>query len=339
MEAGTETLSSIAQREDFLATGDPALQESADRGRFELLGYSQLYELWERQQWATQDLDFTQDRIDWHERISAEERYTRMYGLSAFFIGEQRVTDELGPIMRAAPTEDMRIFLSTQIADEARHVRFFNRFYEEVGVLKGADDLAARLARVERNLNPEFAMLFDEMLRSRVDRLASEPEDLEVLVEAITIYHMVIEGVLALTGQHFIIGYNEEQGTLPGFVEGFGHRRPRRAPPRRLRGQVPDGHGERRRALPPGDPAHPGRVAARRRGRPAAAVRARGRRRLRALRRLDARDAGLRRPVSDQAAEGDRSVYLTAQERRPIAGYYGSGLTIGLSFPPPIGHC
>jgi ribonucleoside-diphosphate reductase beta chain len=27
--------------------------------------------------------------------------------------------------------------------------------------------------------------------------------------------------MLALTGQHFIIEYNEEQGTLPGFVEGF----------------------------------------------------------------------------------------------------------------------
>src|SRR5215212_11839490 len=32
---------------------------------------------------------------------------------------------------------------------------------------------------------------------------------------------MVIEGMLALTGQHFIIQYNEENGTLPGFVEGF----------------------------------------------------------------------------------------------------------------------
>jgi ribonucleoside-diphosphate reductase beta chain len=31
----------------------------------------------------------------------------------------------------------------------------------------------------------------------------------------------VIEGMLALTGQHFILQYNEEQGTLPGFVEGF----------------------------------------------------------------------------------------------------------------------
>ena len=87
-----------------------------------------------------------------------------MYGLSAFFIGEQRVTDELGPIMRAAPTEEMRIFLSTQIADEARHVQFFNRFYDEVGVLEGADDLAERLERVQGNLNPEFAELFDRML-------------------------------------------------------------------------------------------------------------------------------------------------------------------------------
>ncbi len=27
--------------------------------------------------------------------------------------------------------------------------------------------------------------------------------------------------MLALTGQHFIITYNEDNGTLPGFVEGF----------------------------------------------------------------------------------------------------------------------
>src|SRR3954467_15041534 len=59
------------------------------------------------------------------------------------------------------------------------------------------------------------------MLKSRVDRLAVEPEDLETLVEAVTLYHMVIEGMLALTGQHFIIEYNESAGPLPGFVEGF----------------------------------------------------------------------------------------------------------------------
>jgi ribonucleoside-diphosphate reductase beta chain len=122
--------------------------------------------------------------------------------------------------MRAAPTEEMRIFLCTQIADEARHVRFFNRFYDEVGVLQ-ASNLQDRLAETSEHVNPEFDELFDEMLSRRVDALARKPEDLEMLVEAVTLYHMVIEGMLALTGQHFILQYNEEVGTLPGFVQGF----------------------------------------------------------------------------------------------------------------------
>jgi ribonucleoside-diphosphate reductase beta chain len=213
-------MSERTQRTDFQATSDPALLASADRGEAHLLTYRQLYELWERQQWATQDLDFTQDRIDWHERIPEEERFQRMYGLSAFFIGEQRVAAELGPMMRAAPGEEMRLFLCTQIADEARHMAFFDRFYSEVGVLESGS-LEERLDETGAHLNSEFDMLFDEMLRSRVDRLASEPEDLETLVEAVTIYHMVVEGMLALTGQHFIMDYNERMGTLPAFVQGF----------------------------------------------------------------------------------------------------------------------
>lgn len=220
MEAKTAKTMSAIHREDFLATSDPALEESADRGKANLLGYDELYALWERQHWATQDLDFSRDREDW-QRMDAEERFARMYGLSAFFIGEQRVTDELGPIMRAAPREDQRIFLSTQIADEARHVRFFDRFYSEVGVLEGTDGLAERLRASEEHLNEGFGELFDGMLKKRVDRLAAEPEDTVQLVEAITLYHLIIEGVLALTGQNFIIEYNEKESTLPGFVEGF----------------------------------------------------------------------------------------------------------------------
>jgi ribonucleoside-diphosphate reductase beta chain len=216
----TQSGPSRTQRKDFQASSDPALQGEGG-GKVKLLDYGELYNLWERQQWATQDLDFTQDRIDWHERIPPVERFQRMYGLSSFFIGEQKVADELGPIMRAAPREDQRIFLSTQIADEARHVRFFDRFFSEVGVLEGADELAQRLDALEQHLNEAFRTLFDDLLKSRVDRLASEPEDRDAMVEAITLYHMVIEGMLALTGQHFIIDYNERMGTLPGFVEGF----------------------------------------------------------------------------------------------------------------------
>jgi ribonucleoside-diphosphate reductase beta chain len=209
----------IEENEFFRETSDPALQESADRGEMKLLDYRELYQLWERQQWRTQDIDFARDREDWHG-FPEEERYQRMYGLSSFFIGEQKVTDELGPMIKAAPTEEMKIFLSTQIADEARHVRFFDRFYSEVGVLE-SDSLHARLDETSEHLNPAFHTLFDEMLGSRTRRLGSEPEDEEALVEAVTLYHMVIEGMLALTGQHFIIDYNEREGTLPGFVQGF----------------------------------------------------------------------------------------------------------------------
>jgi ribonucleoside-diphosphate reductase beta chain len=212
---------SRTHRKDFVATSDPALEESADRGRVNLLEYGELYRLWERQQWLTQELDFSQDRVDWHERIPEDERFQRMYGLSSFFIGEQKVADELGPIMRAAPTEEQRIFLSTQIADEARHVKFFDRFFSEVGVLEGATELSQRLEALDEHVNKSFNELFDGLLKTRVDRLASEPEDRDTLVEAITLYHMVIEGMLALTGQHFIIDYNERVGTLPAFVEGF----------------------------------------------------------------------------------------------------------------------
>jgi len=224
METGEASRTrSRTDREDFQATADPALIEAADTTvEVRLLTYAELYSLWERQQWQTQELDFTQDRIDWHERIPAEERFQRMYGLSSFFIGEQKVAEELGPIMRAAPTEDQKIFLCTQIADEARHVRFFERFYREVGVLE-SDELSEMLSQTSEHLNDNFGRLFDEMLKQRTDRLSVEPEDTEALVEAITIYHMVIEGMLALTGQHFIMDYNEEQGTLPAFVEGFGN--------------------------------------------------------------------------------------------------------------------
>jgi ribonucleoside-diphosphate reductase beta chain len=222
MDVGEATgTRSRTEREDFQATADPALMEAADRtAEVKLLTYAELYLLWERQQWLTQDLDFSRDREDWHERIPPEERYQRMYGLSSFFIGEQKVAEELGPIMRAAPTEDQKLFLCTQIADEARHVRFFERFYREVGVLE-SDELSQMLEQTSAHLNSNFGRLFDEMLKQRTERLSVEPEDTEVLVEAVTIYHMVIEGMLALTGQHFIMDFNEREGTLPAFVEGF----------------------------------------------------------------------------------------------------------------------
>src|SRR5437762_9943017 len=72
----TDSATTRTDREDFQATSDPALLESADRGDANLLSYQKLYELWERQQWRTQDIDFSQDRQDW-ENFPDDEKFQR----------------------------------------------------------------------------------------------------------------------------------------------------------------------------------------------------------------------------------------------------------------------
>jgi ribonucleoside-diphosphate reductase beta chain len=207
------------EQADFQATRDPGVV-AEDSEKPDLLDYWQLLLLWERQQWRLQDIDLTEDRRDWHDRIPEAERAERIYGFDAFFVGEQRVASELGPMMRACPDEAMRLFLCTQIADEARHVAFFDRFYREVGLSDG-EDIGVRVDEASRQVNDSFVTLFDEMLRARVDRLSREPGDVEAFVEAITIYHLVIEGMLALTGEHYSILFNEGRGVLPGLIEGL----------------------------------------------------------------------------------------------------------------------
>ena len=60
----SETATPRTDRVDFQATSDPAVLEAADRGEAKLISYRELYLLCVRQQWRTQDLVFTQDRID-----------------------------------------------------------------------------------------------------------------------------------------------------------------------------------------------------------------------------------------------------------------------------------
>src|SRR5215472_18610280 len=102
-----------------------------DEGLVHLPTYRELYYRWERQQWRAQDIDFSGDRKQW-EGMSQDERTARLYGLSAFFQGEACVTDTLAPYIIAMPDEEMRIFVTTQLVDEARHTVFFARFFKEV---------------------------------------------------------------------------------------------------------------------------------------------------------------------------------------------------------------
>jgi len=205
---------------DLTQQGDVAtISDDSKLDRVQLLSPQQLYELWERQQWLSQEIDFSQDKADW-ANLTDEEREWFVWGMSAFFLGEERVTTQFSGLVMAYENEQEEAFLTTQQVDEARHMQFFDRFYSEVVGMADAD-IQERLAKVRENVNDAFVKLFDEALVEAGRRLIDDPTSVEAKVEFITAYHMVIEGTLALTGQWTITDYWEKTGKMPGFLEGF----------------------------------------------------------------------------------------------------------------------
>ncbi len=191
-----------------------------DRGIENMPTYMDLYRRWEAQQWAVSDLDFTLDRQDWLESTDLDRQAT-LWSHRLFFNGEERVTSTLAPFVWAAPTPEIEIFLSTQMVDEARHTVFFDRWWHEVAGTE-ARDMAQLLADIKPEASEGYNTLFYDRLPSAARRLAIDPKDFDAFVEGVTIYHIVVEGTIALTGQRFELEAMREQGlTDRGFYRGF----------------------------------------------------------------------------------------------------------------------
>jgi ribonucleoside-diphosphate reductase beta chain len=191
-----------------------------DRGLESMPSYLDLYRRWERQQWAVSDLDFAPDRELW-EQGSDLDRQATLWGRRLFFNGEERVTATLAPFVWAAPSPEIEIFLSTQMVDEARHTVFFDRWWREV-VGSDSPDLAGLLKVVRPDMNEGYDTLFYDRLPSAARRLAADPGDVDAFVEGVTIYHIVVEATLALTGQRFELEtLREREQTHTGFYRGF----------------------------------------------------------------------------------------------------------------------
>ena len=184
--------------------------------------YEKLFMRWQRQHWSTEDFDFTEDARQWADpaTMTQEERDFLLFGFSQFFLGEERVTVELLPFAIAAPTHEAKAFLTTQISDEAKHMVFFDRFYREV-LGMSAGSLGEMISAQRSNVNKDWEELFDGILHDCAERCRKDPTDFEALIRGITVYMIVIEGTLALTGARFMIRAMRERDWLPGFVQGF----------------------------------------------------------------------------------------------------------------------
>src|SRR5262245_21282881 len=182
--------------------------------------YMDLYRRWEAQQWAVSDIDFSLDRQDWLQATEIEQKAT-LWSHRLFFNGEERVTSTLAPFVWAAPTPEIEVFLSTQMVDEARHTVFFEKWWREV-CGTSARDMTQLLKEIRPQTNEGYNILFYERLPATAQRLANNPKDLDAFVEGVTLYHIVIEATIALTGQRFELESMREQGlTDRGFYRGF----------------------------------------------------------------------------------------------------------------------
>jgi hypothetical protein len=193
-----------------MAVSVPAATEQID--------YADLYARWERGNWSATEIDFSQDRVDWQERFTPEQRRGALWLYTLFFHGEDSVTDNLSPYIDAVPLEEQKYFLATQQVDEARHAIFFHRFmHEVVGVGNGT--LSSGLQATAPELTWGHRMTF-----GRLDRMAAElrgDPSPRKLAAAVALYHVVVEGTLAQPGQHIIETSLERLDLMPGFREGI----------------------------------------------------------------------------------------------------------------------
>ncbi|MDN5919166.1 MAG: ribonucleotide-diphosphate reductase subunit beta [Pseudonocardia sp.] len=183
-----------------------------------ITGYGHFVQLAESLQWDETELDLSVDRENWPKLTEAEN--AKVLGLIAgFVIAETSVAGQLGSFQEAASCDDaMEATFRSQARDEARHARFFDLVASDVAGVPGAT-AAARRAVLRDQVSSELADLFEHRLPATAERLA---EDHDGLTAAVGLYHMVIEGVVLLAGQHAMLDALEGLSVgLPGVRKGM----------------------------------------------------------------------------------------------------------------------
>ena len=159
------------------------------------------------------------DREQWLAAPTEAQRHTACRS-AASTSARSGSTADLAPFVLAAPSGEVEAFLATQLVDEIRHAVFFDRWRRGDGA-RGRRHARPPRRSSRRRCSAPWHFLFDDSLRGIAKRIEERPDDLELFVEGIVTYHMVTEGVLAMTGQRIILQYTEDHSIYPGFQQGL----------------------------------------------------------------------------------------------------------------------
>jgi ribonucleotide reductase beta subunit family protein with ferritin-like domain len=179
--------------------------------------YRALYEHWETNQWSPLKLDFSHDRESFRS-LSADDQQGFMWIFAHRFHAEFMVAKVLAPFVLRAPSYELQTCLSTQLADEFRHLQCVLRVYEEVFGIRGAERVRAL---ADSNIDPVAAGMYD-VFPEYVSPLETS-DDPDVFLRAVVVYHLIGEGVVARTAQNLAAGQYRRFGTFPGLVQGQRH--------------------------------------------------------------------------------------------------------------------
>lgn len=175
-----------------------------------------LYNQWERQQWAIAHVNVSRDRSQW-EAIRPFARQELLSSLSELEAGEVFVSRTLSTLVGYAPSDEDRLFLSTQVADEARHAQFFRDYlHEAVGLVETSSEAGSQ------EEESAYSRLFEPALRASLDSVAASGGDVTSWHTAVVEYHLVTEGILAAAALH-LTRQIARRMRLPALEEGLGN--------------------------------------------------------------------------------------------------------------------
>ncbi len=163
--------------------------------------------------WDPRGLDLRRDAADW-ARFTVAERDVLLRLTVLFQAAEESMTRDLLPLVLTVVREDRleeQLFLTTFLAEEARHTEFFRRVLDEVCHQSG--DL-------QRYQTPSFRRLFAEQLPEAMHRLLADPAP-AAQAEALVTYSLVGEGVLGDAGYHLFATALSAGDRMPGFRDGL----------------------------------------------------------------------------------------------------------------------
>lgn len=165
-------------------------------------------------QWDAAAIALAPDAAAWPGLDGARRaRLTAL--LAGFRVAEDAVAEHLVPFGAAVGDPEVAAVLALQRRDEQRHAVMFDRIVAEVlGLAGGTPDARRDAARAHAPAG--VLELFEARLPAVAGELAAGRGDVGA---GIGLYHMILEGVVLLSGQRALLADLDADGALPGVRE------------------------------------------------------------------------------------------------------------------------